>query len=166
MPKNVIYDREFLCEISNTEANRLLGILAPQHNQKRPQTVVINGQLLQAKKVEILNTRTQQSKETHEMSMEELKEIVGDFEEEYNKHNTGEMEHNDIIGDEKAGIIRWCIQMNWIKKRQGMGYIEDCVCYPAYFNFKQKYDAMKELRGRRNFAEKEELKRLEKTLTN
>jgi len=105
-------------------------------------------------------------KEIYQMSMSELRDVVGDFGNDYDQNNTGEMIRNDIFGYPNEGFVRWCEQIGVIKKhtpQMASKYETHAVVYPVFLGFKRQYDALKELRSRTSFAEKEELKRLEES---
>ena len=93
-----------------------------------------------------------------EYPTQELKDRIGNFEQEYKAHLTGEKVHNAILGPTKQGIVDWAIEFGAIiKKEDFRGCYEDWrVVLPGYYDWAKKRSALSELQSRREYAERKE----------
>lgn len=152
MSKTLKYQQEYF-DLTTEEADRISNMLLQKnkatHFYFRGQTLKTSFVELKEKKNEIVG-----EKRIHEMTTEELKEIIGDFERQYEEHKTGAIIHNDILGDEHEGIIEWALATDVITRKKS-GELSYCfIVEPEGIEWTRKRDAMRELRGRRKYAEK------------
>ena len=99
------------------------------------------------------NQRQEIPKRVYEMTTEELKEVLGDFERQYTEHQTGEIIHNQILGYEHEGVIEWCLETEMIAKKTGDGDEQDYYFLTMEgIEWQKKLNAYKELLVRRKYA--------------
>lgn len=91
-----------------------------------------------------------------EYTTDELKNILGNFEEEYNSHMTGEVIHNAILGFVNQGTIDHALEIGAITRRKFKNRNNDEWFYyvklPEYYDYQLKYGALRELISRREYA--------------
>ena len=83
-----------------------------------------------------------------EYTTEELKSILGNFENEYNENATGEVINNEILGFVKQGTIDHALKIGAIIKK-GKNYF---VRLPEFREYRLKHNALREIIGRRDYA--------------
>ncbi len=94
----------------------------------------------------------------------ELKEIIGDFENKYNSRKTGKIIATFNQGHFDEGILNWLIEKKALIKREWQGIENYYVITNRFDMFKRKYNALEELRSRREFARNAELENYDKNL--
>ena len=105
--------------------------------------------MIEQKTVSVIN-----EKRMWEYTKEELHSILGDFEKEYKEAATGEMIRNEILGYVKEGTVNRALMLRAIVKHNENGKDEYFINLPEYRDYQEKYNAMKELASRRNYARK------------
>ena len=102
-----------------------------------------------------------QQKQIWELTTQELKEIIGQegegFENEYDERNTGERVYKGVLNGYRRGILDWAKEQNLIVFKGKYGTSgEYCAIREEFISFSRKLDAVRELKGRREYAQKKE----------
>ena len=103
--------------------------------------------MIEQQTVKIIDTQ----KNIWEYLSEELKTIIGDFEKEYHEATTGEVIHNEILGYVHEGNIEHALRIGAITKKDNDYFIK----LPEFRDYQLKYSALRELIGRRDYAQKQ-----------
>ncbi len=137
--KNLYYKGEFFKQITEGEADSIAN--------RQGMHVELDGDLLKKSQIEIMGgSSNERNKPLFDYTTEELKQLIGNFEKEYNENATGEIVHNDILGPVKAGTVNHAVKSGAIT---GDGKF---ILLPRYREYNQKHLALRELIGRRDYA--------------
>lgn len=145
----LFYNGEEIDQLTELEENNLSETLV---STKRPASIKWKGNTVETRKL-IIRKRgdQQQDRRMSDHTKQELTEIVGNFEDEYNKNDSGPMVRSGILGVVSQGIINYAIRFGAITKRFEEMYGGDMyyIHLPQYYDYEKKYNAMQELRLRR-----------------
>lgn len=87
-----------------------------------------------------------------EYTTEELKSIIGNFEEEYNESATGKVVRNTILGHVRQGTVDHALKFGAITIHNINSKDVYFIKLPEYNDYYEKENAMRELISRRDFA--------------
>lgn len=86
------------------------------------------------------------------MLKQELKEIIGNFEEEYNESATGKVIRNSILGCVKEGTVNHALRFKAITKHSINDKDVYFVKLPEYNIYQRKLNALRDLISLRDYA--------------
>lgn len=144
--KKLFYKGEFLREISEGDAEKISKLRGIQ--------VMIDGEMLKKSQIEIRNLKNDENRLITDYSTEELREIIGNFEKEYDESATGEVVRNEILGYVKEGTIAHALKFGAITVKNIRGEKIYSVKLPEFYSYNLKHNALRELIYRREYAEK------------
>jgi hypothetical protein len=97
-------------------------------------------------------------------STEEIRLIIGNFEEEYKSHANNARVNNHVLGKTSLGIVNWCVNKGYITEKTDHGGKRYHKVGPNYEEFNKFYSGMNELRIRREYVNKRHLEELDEIL--
>ena len=110
------------------------------------------------KNLALLDQRKEEPKKISEMTIDELKDLLGDFEDRYSGACVGDRVSHPILGRTYQGIIDFALAEKAIVIRNKNYYVR----HDIYHNWwRPKFEARQELQCRREYAKKCELKGLD-----
>lgn len=141
--KQLYYKNEYYKNITDEEATSIT-------NHKGIQ-ISFKGELLKKSQIEIRNgIKDNEERRMVDFSTDELKNILGSFEKEYNENATGETIHNEVLGFVKQGNVNHALRLEAITEHKNVYYVK----LPEYRNYDLKVRTLNELNCRRAYAKK------------
>lgn len=141
-------------EISDERAREIKNDFA---NGSLPDVVEIDNLVFNKKELKSISLSHHEKEERnfpYDYSLDELKEIIGDFEKEFLAHSTGKLTHNEVLGTTKEGIVAWAREQKYITK-------DNRITFKGINEYMRRYRALEELNLRREYADKKDKESLD-----
>jgi hypothetical protein len=158
----LFYDGEEIDQLTSIEETNLSETLT---SSKRPTSIKWKGNTVETRKLVIRKKGgQQQDRRISNLSTEELKSVLGDFEKEYDENATGKTIHNEILGHVKEGTVLHALSLGAITKHFEEIYDKEIyyVKLPEYYDYQKKCNVLRELILRREYAKEKNIEAIAK----